>query len=154
MSGAALLALTACGGGGDEGGDSGGAALTAERSRSTSTAPTATWATPLGEQFSEEGELAGMRGTTPLTELSADFTDRLLEVDPALQDFNYAGETYDAVVISALAAAGAGTNDANVFKRRTSTASPSVATSARTSPPASRSSRAAATSTTTASPVR
>jgi hypothetical protein len=70
----------------------------------------------LGEDFSEEGSLAGMKGTTPLTELGSDFTDRLLEVDPALQDYNYAGETYDAVVVSALAAQMAGTNDANVFK--------------------------------------
>ena len=48
--------------------------------------------------------LAGMRGTTPLVDLEQDFEDRLLEVDPELVDFNYAGETYDAVVIIALAA--------------------------------------------------
>lgn len=33
-----------------------------------------------------------------------DFTERLLEVDPALTDFRYAAETYDAVVLAALAA--------------------------------------------------
>ncbi len=58
----------------------------------------------LGEQFKgEKGALEGMKGTTPLTDLSKDFTDRLLEVDPKLKDFNYAGESYDAVVIAALA---------------------------------------------------
>ena len=49
------------------------------------------------------GALEGLKGTTPLVELSSDFTDRLLEVDPALIDFNYAAETYDATVIIALA---------------------------------------------------
>ncbi|MDQ3707826.1 MAG: ABC transporter substrate-binding protein [Actinomycetota bacterium] len=59
----------------------------------------------LGEQFgNERGALEGMRGTTPLTDLSQDFRDRLLEIDPDLSDFNYAGESYDAAVIIALAA--------------------------------------------------
>ena len=45
-----------------------------------------------------------MKGTTPLVELAADFTDRLLEIDPSLgTTFNYAAETYDAVTIIALA---------------------------------------------------
>jgi len=50
------------------------------------------------------GLLKGMKGTTPLTETSADFKNRLKGVNPALIDFNYAGESYDAVVVSALAA--------------------------------------------------
>jgi ABC-type branched-subunit amino acid transport system substrate-binding protein len=58
----------------------------------------------LGEKFTDEGALAGMRGTTPLTKLGDDFTKRLLAVDKNLKDFNYAGESYDAVVIAALAA--------------------------------------------------
>jgi branched-chain amino acid transport system substrate-binding protein len=65
----------------------------------------------LGEQFDEEGALEGMRGTTPLTDLSSDFQERLLEVDPGLSDFNYAGESYDAVTITALAAAIADSDD-------------------------------------------
>jgi ABC-type branched-subunit amino acid transport system substrate-binding protein len=44
-----------------------------------------------------------MKGTTPLVELSQDFKDKLLKVDPALKDYNYAAETYDAVNIIALA---------------------------------------------------
>ena len=44
-----------------------------------------------------------------MVELSADFTDRLLEIDPDLgTTFNYAAETYDAVVVIALAVAEAG----------------------------------------------
>ncbi len=61
------------------------------------TAPTGT-----GEP-GEPGALEGLKGTTPLVELSSDFTDRLLEVDPSLVDFNYAAETYDATTIIALA---------------------------------------------------
>jgi hypothetical protein len=111
--GAALLAVSACGGGDDESGSTG--ADSAEKQVNIY-GTDGNMGNALGEDFSEDGELAGMRGTTPLTELSGDFTDRLLEIDPALQDYNYAGETYDAVILSALAAQAAGTNDANVFK--------------------------------------
>jgi neutral amino acid transport system substrate-binding protein len=45
-----------------------------------------------------------MKGTTPLTDVGTEFQDRLKALNPALVDFNYAGESYDAVVISALAA--------------------------------------------------
>lgn len=50
------------------------------------------------------GLLEGMKGTTPLTDTGADFRDRLLTINPGLVDFNYAGESYDAAVIAALAA--------------------------------------------------
>ncbi|MEH1012508.1 ABC transporter substrate-binding protein [Micromonospora sp. CPCC 206060] len=50
----------------------------------------------------------GMKGTTPLTPLSEDFKNRIRSVDPKINDYLYAGETYDAVVISALAAQLAG----------------------------------------------
>ena len=69
----------------------------------------------LGDSFAEaggaEGALEGMKGTFPASELTADFQDRLLAIDPDLQDFNYAGESYDAVVITALAANIAGTDN-------------------------------------------
>jgi ABC-type branched-subunit amino acid transport system substrate-binding protein len=55
------------------------------------------------DEGSGGGELAGMKGTTPLVELDESFTDRLLEIDSELVDFNYAAETYDAIVVSALA---------------------------------------------------
>ncbi|CCQ16269.1 putative ABC transporter substrate-binding protein [Rhodococcus sp. AW25M09] len=57
----------------------------------------------LGEAVAP-GLLDTMRGTTPLTDVGTGFQDRLKVIDPALVDFNYAGESYDAVVISALAA--------------------------------------------------
>jgi hypothetical protein len=49
------------------------------------------------------GELAGMKGTLPLVELSEEFKGRLLEIDPALKDYSYAAETYDTVIVIALA---------------------------------------------------
>ncbi|MFJ6097283.1 ABC transporter substrate-binding protein [Williamsia sp. D3] len=57
----------------------------------------------LGESVGP-GILEGMKGTTPLTNVGPQFEARLKTADPALIDFNYAGESYDAVVISALAA--------------------------------------------------
>jgi ABC-type branched-subunit amino acid transport system substrate-binding protein len=65
-----------------------------------------------GDEFKEQaGVLAGMKGTTPLTPLSEDFKARLKALRPDLSDYTYAGETYDAIVISALAAEQAGSND-------------------------------------------
>jgi len=115
VSAAALLVLTACGGD-DEGGSADAGGGDSGEKQVNIYGSDGNMGNALGEDFTEPGALAGMKGTTPLTELSSAFTDRLLEVDPNLQDFNYAGETYDAVVITALAAQLAGPNDANVFK--------------------------------------
>ncbi len=72
----------------------------------------------LGEKFTEAGVLSGIKGTLPAAEISADFKDRLLSVDPDLIDFSYGPETYDAFVIMALAAEAAGTDDpAEIAKR-------------------------------------
>lgn len=51
-----------------------------------------------------DGTLAGTKGTIPGAETAGDFRQRLLAVDPALTDFSYAAESYDATVVSALAA--------------------------------------------------
>lgn len=59
----------------------------------------------------QSGLLDGMKGTTPLTPLSQDFRDRLRAVDPKLSDYLYSAETYDAIVISALASQLAGSTD-------------------------------------------
>ena len=66
---------------------------------------------PLGEEFSDPGVLVGVKGTLPTAELTEDFRGRLLETDPGLEDFSYGPETYDAVIITALAAEVAGTDD-------------------------------------------
>jgi ABC-type branched-subunit amino acid transport system substrate-binding protein len=113
VTGAVLLAVAACGGGSDNSGDTGGSS---GEKQVNIYGTDGNMGNALGADFDENGLLAGMKGTTPLTKLSSDFTDRLLEVDPKLQDYNYAGETYDAVTLVALAAQAAGTNDANVFK--------------------------------------
>jgi hypothetical protein len=117
VSAAALLVLTACGGGGDEGGTASGEGGGGGEKQVNIYGTDGNMGSTLGDDFEEQGALAGMKGTTPLTELSGDFTEQLLQIDPELGNtFNYAGETYDAVVITALAAQRAGTNDANVFK--------------------------------------
>jgi ABC-type branched-subunit amino acid transport system substrate-binding protein len=114
LTGAALLLLTACGGDEEES-DTGGSADSGTKQVNVY-GTDGNMGNALGADFEDDGALAGMKGTAPLTDLSADFTDRLLEVDPNLEDYNYAGETYDAAVLIALAAQAAGTNDANVFK--------------------------------------
>ena len=58
----------------------------------------------------------GMKGTTPLTPLTEDFKARLRAIDPNLKDYSYAGESYDAIVIMALATQLARTTDAKVVK--------------------------------------
>ncbi|MEV0806521.1 ABC transporter substrate-binding protein [Micromonospora sp. NPDC050200] len=63
-------------------------------------------------ELKEQADLVdGMKGTTPLTPLTDDFKERLRAVDPKLADFLYAAESYDAVMISALAAQLAGSTD-------------------------------------------
>jgi len=114
LSGAALLALTACGGSSDDGGDTGADASSSEKQVNVY-GTDGNVGNALGESFTEPGALQGLKGTTPLTDLSSDFKDRLLGVDPKLEDYNYSGESYDAVVITALAAAMAQSNDATVF---------------------------------------
>ncbi|HEY8473221.1 MAG TPA: ABC transporter substrate-binding protein [Natronosporangium sp.] len=67
-------------------------------------------------ELADRRVLNGMKGTAPLNPLPAEFTNRLLEIDDSLAGFLFAGETYDAVVISALAAELAGTPDPEVVK--------------------------------------
>lgn len=61
----------------------------------------------------EAGLIEGAKGTLPGLDVATlgDFSDRLLEVDPALTDFSYAAESYDAVILLALAALQAGSTD-------------------------------------------
>lgn len=62
------------------------------------------------EEF-EPGTLEGAKGTLPGAFPSDEFQARLLEVDPSLNDFSYAAESYDAVVLAALAAVKGGATD-------------------------------------------
>jgi len=64
-----------------------------------------------GDDFTTPGALVGVQGTQPAAEVTDEFKNQLLGVDPGLIDYNYAPETYDAVVITALAAELAGTDD-------------------------------------------
>jgi ABC-type branched-subunit amino acid transport system substrate-binding protein len=50
------------------------------------------------------GTLNGYKGTQPGAETKADFKTRLLAQNKDLKDFNYAVESYDAVILAALAA--------------------------------------------------
>lgn len=54
-----------------------------------------------------EGFLAGSKGTLPGSDAGEEFQQRLLEVNPDLNDFSYAAEAYDAVMLTALAATSA-----------------------------------------------
>lgn len=65
----------------------------------------------LGEDFADPGALVGIKGTLPAAELGDEFRDRLLATDPALIDFSYSAETYDALIITALAAVQAESDD-------------------------------------------
>ncbi|WP_346959471.1 ABC transporter substrate-binding protein [uncultured Arthrobacter sp.] len=49
------------------------------------------------------GTLKGAQGTIPGTFAKDDFKKKLLAIDPALKDYSYAGESYDAVNLIALA---------------------------------------------------
>ena len=63
------------------------------------------------EENERAGVLEGMRGTTPLPESVPDeFRSRVEEVDPEIDDINYAAESYDAVMIVTLAAQIAGSD--------------------------------------------
>ena len=52
----------------------------------------------------QPGTLKGAQGTIPGTFAKEDFKKKLLAIDPALKDYSYAGESYDAVNLIALAA--------------------------------------------------
>jgi branched-chain amino acid transport system substrate-binding protein len=73
----------------------------------------------LGEDFADqEGALEGITGTYPSAELSDEFRQRMLDQTPDLVDFLYGPETYDAMIITALAAEQAGTDRADEVARQ------------------------------------
>lgn len=58
-----------------------------------------------------EGTMNGVKATLPGAYAPEDFQNRLLELDPGLTDFSYAAESYDAVMLIALAAELGGATD-------------------------------------------
>lgn len=62
------------------------------------------------------GTLEGAQGTLPGAYPDETFQDRLLGVDPELKDFSYAAESYDAVILSALAAVKGGATDGETIR--------------------------------------
>jgi branched-chain amino acid transport system substrate-binding protein len=61
------------------------------------------------------GTLEGVRATYPGAELTDDFRQRMLEADPKLTEFTYGPESYDATILTALAAEAAGSDNAEAF---------------------------------------
>ena len=64
----------------------------------------------------ETGTLEGAQGTLPGAYPDEAFQGRLLGVNPDLKDFNYAAESYDAVVLAALAAVKGGATDGETIQ--------------------------------------
>jgi hypothetical protein len=103
FSGLALV-LAACGDD-DDGEDAGTGSETTEAPSDETTT------TAAEEGGGGGGELAGAKGTVPAPAITAEveaFRDRMLEEDPAIEDFSYGPEAYDSVIIVALAAQIAG----------------------------------------------
>ncbi|WP_206448321.1 ABC transporter substrate-binding protein [Agrococcus sp. KRD186] len=70
-----------------------------------------------------EGTLTGALGTLPGNPADETFRERLLEVTPDLEDFSYAPESYDAVVLAALAAVQGGSPDSDTIRDNLQTVS-------------------------------
>ena len=62
-----------------------------------------------------KGTLTGVRATYPGAELTGDFKDRMLKADPKLTSFTYGPESFDATVMTALAAESAKSDDPKTF---------------------------------------
>jgi ABC-type branched-subunit amino acid transport system substrate-binding protein len=71
----------------------------------------------LADGLKDPAVLTGMTGTLPLPHLPDEFVARLTARQPRLADFSYAGETYDAVVLAALAIQVSGTAEARTVAR-------------------------------------
>jgi ABC-type branched-subunit amino acid transport system substrate-binding protein len=61
------------------------------------------------------GTLEGVRATYPGAELTDDFKQRMDKVDPKLDSYTYGPESYDATILTALAAEAAGTDHPESF---------------------------------------
>lgn len=101
------LVVAACGSDSSSGGATTAAPETTAAATETTAAAVETTAGGTDTTVAAGGdELKGMKGTTPLVKLSDDFKTALQGTPSGegLTDYNYAGETYDAIVTIALAA--------------------------------------------------
>jgi ABC-type branched-subunit amino acid transport system substrate-binding protein len=71
----------------------------------------------VGAAFTQPGALAGIQGTFPSAPVGEEFVNRLTAQNPEIADFIYGPEAYDAVIITALAAVAAGTDQADAVAR-------------------------------------
>jgi branched-chain amino acid transport system substrate-binding protein len=62
-----------------------------------------------------KGTLKGVKASYPGAELTGDFKQRMLKTNPKLKDFTYGPESFDATVLSALAAIEAKSDDPTTF---------------------------------------
>jgi ABC-type branched-subunit amino acid transport system substrate-binding protein len=65
-----------------------------------------------------KGTLTGVKATYPGAELTSDFRERLLKADPNLKDFTYGPESYDATMLTALAALAAESDSPSEFSSK------------------------------------
>jgi ABC-type branched-subunit amino acid transport system substrate-binding protein len=70
-----------------------------------------------GKEF-PKGTFAGAKGTLPGAKAPDAFQTKLKEVDPALKDFSYAPESYDAAILTALAAEAAKSDAPSAFSKQ------------------------------------
>lgn len=66
----------------------------------------------------DKGTLEGAYGTQPGSFAKDDFKERLAEIDDSLEVWNYAGESYDATNLVALAAVAAGSTDGKAIAEK------------------------------------
>ena len=65
-----------------------------------------------------KGTLKGVKSTYPGAQLKDDFKSRLLSINPKLKDFTYGPESYDATVLTALAAEAAKSDDGVALSKK------------------------------------
>ena len=81
-----------------------------------STGPSTTSPTASPTAFRNDGALDGVTGIHPGAELTPEFEQRVLGIEPDLQYLDYSAESYDAAILVALAASMARSTDAQEFK--------------------------------------
>ncbi len=70
----------------------------------------------MADYSAESFDLQGVKGTFPApAEVDESFNQRLLEIDPKLKDFTYGPQSYDATMLTALAAIAAGDDSAEAI---------------------------------------